>query len=221
MNPLQIKIFFYSGSSILVSEFLEFYVNIKQKHNLSDSASNDLLRFINIILPEGNKCPKNFSYVEKKNLQNKIAIFIWCVITNCDKLLDPQLNFSEKKQVCPDCSSLMNQFVVFDIETQINSILFNKNYFCQIENSLNESYKGLKNNKIHKPQDGIIYKKYLIEHNKEKNLIISLAINGDGAPITSSKSYKIWPLIATVIELDQSSREKFENLIFLGRLKIK
>ncbi|RNA13939.1 hypothetical protein BpHYR1_052366 [Brachionus plicatilis] len=52
--------------------------------------------------------------------------------------------------------------------------------------------------------------------NKEENLLISLALNGDGAPMTSSKSYKIWPIIGTVLELDPSSREKFENLIFLG-----
>jgi hypothetical protein len=41
-------------------------------------------------------------------------------------------------------------------------------------------------------------------------------INTDGAPLVESRNFSIWPVLATVVELNQSSREKFTNIINLG-----
>ena len=41
-------------------------------------------------------------------------------------------------------------------------------------------------------------------------------INTDGAPLLKSKSFSLWPVLGTIIEFNQSSREKFQNMIILS-----
>jgi len=48
--------------------------------------------------------------------------------------------------------------------------------------------------------------------------IASININSDGAPLTKYKSFSIWPVIGTITELNQSTREIFENIIIFGVL---
>lgn len=68
---------------------------------------------------------------------------------------------------------------------------------------------------ILKQTDGTLYIE-AFNHAPEGNNVISLNINSDGAPLTKSTKHSIWPVLATIVELDDSSRDKFENVIFLG-----
>ena len=68
--------------------------------------------------------------------------------------------------------------------------------------------------------DGEIYKKYVIISNNLGNLIISFNLNTDGAQIVKHRGYKMWPLLGTITELNQRTREKFDNLVIFGKLFI-
>jgi hypothetical protein len=63
---------------------------------------------------------------------------------------------------------------------------------------------------LEKQTDGSIYKEYRGTNSSE--IVVSLNINSDGAPLCESTKHNIWPLLATIVELKKSSREKFENL---------
>lgn len=63
--------------------------------------------------------------------------------------------------------------------------------------------------------DGRVYKKYISEKN-DQNLDISFNLNTDGAQVVNSRKYKMWPLLGTIVELNQSSRESYKNMIFFG-----
>jgi hypothetical protein len=71
------------------------------------------------------------------------------------------------------------------------------------------------NNQIHDATDGTLYKE-AINKLRPGQLCISLNINTDGAPITTSTSHVLWPMVANIVELEQKSRESFKNMIFLG-----
>jgi hypothetical protein len=44
---------------------------LKNKHSLSDSAVNDILKALQFILPKGNKVPKNLNLLEKNSLNEE------------------------------------------------------------------------------------------------------------------------------------------------------
>jgi hypothetical protein len=62
--------------------------------------------------------------------------------------------------------------------------------------------------------DGNFYQSKIKDIDQE--LVISFNLNSDGAPLTKHKSFSMWPVIGTINELNQSSRERFENIIIFG-----
>ncbi len=44
--------------------------------------------------------------------------------------------------------------------------------------------------------------KQIIKNIPNNTLLVSLNLNTDGAPITNSRNYSIWPVLATILELD-------------------
>ncbi len=41
-------------------------------------------------------------------------------------------------------------------------------------------------------------------------------LNSDGAPIANS-TMALWPILGSILELEQSVRESFENLLIFGK----
>ena len=93
----------------------------------------------------------------------------------------------------------------------------NEKNIIQIEKSL--VYAQINKNEINSALDGEIYKKYLSSNNLG-NLIISFNMNTDGAQIVKHRGYKMWPLLGTITELNQKTREKFDNIVIFGQLFI-
>ncbi|CAF1047635.1 unnamed protein product, partial [Brachionus calyciflorus] len=203
----------FNGSRTDMNEFFMAIFSLKIKHNLNTKTIDDILKLFNMVLPEGNKCPKSFSKIEKflsfpeKNYQ----VYFFC--HNCNSISQNEKELSilnTKKNICDSCLNEISPFVTFDIESQIRRKLQNANLFKQIiKMNLERSEK----NSSTDINDGTIYRNAL---KKSNNFLISLILNTDGAPITNSKHYNMWPLFGTISELEPSSRESFKNMITLG-----
>ena len=106
--------------------------------------------------------------------------------------------------------------MTFDVKPQLEQIL-SKDKFIQIEKNIHKSIlnnEGLLNNAM----DGSVYQDFVRTKPTKTSFTISLNINSDGAPLVNSKNIAMWPLMASITELNPSSRESFSNLIFLGYL---
>ena len=64
------------------------------------------------------------------------------------------------------------------------------------------------------PMDGSVYQEFIKNYDNE--LVISLILNTDAAPLTHSKNYSMWPILGNILELDPICREKFSNVIYFG-----
>ncbi len=108
----------------------------------------------------------------------------------------------------------MIRFDVYHIKPQLEKILSNKDYLNQIKQSNKHRIFNKQNNRRMTSLDGKIHKS--LPFDKEDELTISLNLNSDGAPLIKSRQFSLMPVVATIIELNQSSREKFQNMIILA-----
>lgn len=175
---------------------------------------DDFLAFIKEILPKQNNCPlgSNRAFKKRFNIEDDDAkAFFLC--RDCDKLFeeDVLLNNLSTLSSCNFCSgSNTDAFVVFKLEKQLEYLLENRKLSDQIVNFNTKLHsKDASNNlsigKIHAN----------IQMVDEINYI-SLMLNTDGAPITSLNSYSMWPVLATIAELEPGARESFSNMFCLG-----
>jgi len=86
--------------------------------------------------------------------------------------------------------------------------------FRQIRHNINKSLNN-RTGAINNAMDGSVYRKFS-QSLSDNVYSISLNINSDGAPLVNSRNISMWPVIASITELNPSSRESFSNLLFLG-----
>ena len=213
-EDLNENVLLYPNSDIHIKDFLMSLYAVKSKHKLSEIYVDDLLNLFKITLPQPNKCPLN-SFSSFKNIfhfdDTDAVIYFSCV--NCKKLINDNLQISDLKspELCENCQSVdKDAFVVFDAERQIRQLLDNTYYLQQIIKFNDKLRDNLNSEDL---TIGRIYSSLqkTIEYN-----YISLNINTDGAPLTSANNYSMWPVLATVVELEQKPRESFSNVLFLG-----
>ena len=77
-----------------------------------------------------------------------------------------------------------------------------KNKISQARRKATEELNG--------PMDGSVYQNFIKKY--EHDIVISLIVNTDGAPVAYSGNYLMWPVLATIIELDQNCPDKFTNM---------
>jgi hypothetical protein len=203
------EILLYENSNTSLKEFLMIFLKFKTMYKLKDNLSVCILKLIKAVLPQPNNCPVSLQFIfDLLNTKQEADHHQICEHQHVYKKLDFKKNISTDK--CTQCDYL-SSFIIFDISSQVEEILDRKYLLHQIKNS--NSISNTKEYILEKQTDGTIYN----EASKNKSdLIISLNINSDGAPLCESTKHNIWPLLATIVELDNSSREKFENMIFLG-----
>ena len=139
------------------------------------------------------------------------------VCSKCDNLIEgvPWLNnFTEIKQSCVKCEGDLIQFITFDIIGQLELIL-DESKITQIKKNISRA-RNKSSGELNDPMDAKIYQTFL-RKNFADFLVISFILSTDGAPLTTSKNYKMWPVFGTILELDQTSREKFDNIVFFGK----
>lgn len=171
-----------------------------------------MLKFLKATLPQPNTCPVSLNFIEKvveiKQEADHHQICDVCNLQTSEKIFYKK-NISTK--ICPVCDINMSSFVTFNILTQIQSIFDTEYLISQIKNNNNDS-----NTLLECQRDGSIYKE--AAKDKGNNSVIYLNINTDGAALFNSTKYNMWPVLATIVELDNVTREKFDNMIVLGNL---
>jgi hypothetical protein len=200
--------YLFEGSNVKLKDFSLALLGLKFKHKFSEAALDDIINLVKILLPSPNILPKT-----SKTLINSLEIDVpsktYIVCTECKNLNIKNINISKHK-MCSVCNlGELIEFATYDLSYQIETILKNKSYLNQIK----EANKVRNSEGIENALDGLIYKS--VEKNKNY-LNFSLNINTDGAPMIESRNFSIWPVLATVVELNQSCREKFTNIIVLG-----
>ena len=113
-----------------------------------------------------------------------------------------------------ECQKNLIPFVSLDVLPQLCQVL-TKDKFIQVKKNIS---KGKTNTSgiINNAMDGSIYQDFINGQSNKSCLTISLNINSDGAPLVNSKNISMWPLMASIIELNATSRQSFSNLIYLG-----
>ncbi|CAF1060034.1 unnamed protein product [Brachionus calyciflorus] len=119
-----------------------------------------------------------------------------------------------KENLCEKCEIEKSVLIRFGLAPQIKEIVEKDDNFCQIIEA-NAKARAKSDQTIQNALDGKIYQDMIKTVSYDK-LVISLNLNTDGCPLVKSKNYTLWPLLGTILELDQSCREKFENMIILG-----
>lgn len=216
--------FLYNESSVNRFDFSMSVYSIKVKHNLSTNCVDDILKLFKMILPNPNNCPKNHSKLEaifKPDEIEKNTVYYVC--PKCQFVSNEILHLSELTTInkqCEACKSIfMDPFIIFDYFSQIKQLLNKPYLFNQIMNR-NKSTLKKDSTVINDIFHGKVYQNAL--KSKPKNTkLISINLNTDGAPITNSRNFSIWPLLGTISELDQTSRENFNNMVVFGNIKLK
>lgn len=203
----------FEGSTTNQKDFMYGLMALKIKHNASNSLMNDILDYFGTVLPKPNSCPKSFTKFNK-HLVNENEIEYFGICSSCKSISGPFPD--ESKQSCT-CTCLQNgrlmSFVRLDIDSQLIKILSCKKRMDQIIKS-----NVLAQEKTTCIQDSIHASIYQIrsENKLPGACLVSLNLNTDGCPLIKSKNYSMWPLLATITELDPISRENFDNMIILG-----
>jgi hypothetical protein len=212
---VNLKEFLFQNSQTTIKEFLYSIYLVKVKHKLSDDSVADFLKLIKHILPEQNKCPISLNKFEKELFNDHKGTFYHMCI-KCNKIIEscPFKDFKHKKKYCNSCESELVSFIQLDVESQLTSIL-NKEKIIQIKTSINNARSSLASEKILNATDGLVYKNFVRDFDKNL-LLVSINLNSDGAPFIKSTSSSLWPVIGTITELHPSSKDSFENLIIFG-----
>lgn len=134
-----------------------------------------------------------------------------CKITYSDE--NDIININ-KEYKCNNCQQQLINFVTFDLATQLDIILNNEINLNQIKNS-NHRSRNKTDKQLRDATDGAIYQQFIRQCDPKK-LVVSLNLNSDGAPIDKVGKFTMWPVIASVVELEHATREQFKNMIILG-----
>lgn len=204
----------YKDSDTSLKELGITLLSLKFKHKMSEAALDDVLKIFNFVLPEENICPKSTKTLSQQiQCDKNITFYKICVQDECQKIQSE----SNKTNNCEVCNNKeLIEFATYGIEDQLKSILSNPSYIAQLKKSNN--HRKFKRNTdqfpINSALDGLIHLN--LPNDDENEITISLNINTDGAPLIKSRNYSMWPVLASIVELNQSSRESFKNIILLG-----
>ncbi len=205
--------YLYVGFKVLVKDFLISINLIKFKHSLSNKAINHFMELIKEVLPQPNECPRSLKTSRKYFLPSDKKSFSksFTICINCENMVEERRINNFKCFKCITDQSVI-PFLTFDIKKQLELILSNQTNIGQIHKSVKTAKSS---NVLNSTPIGSLYYRKKVK-DIENDTIVSLNINSDGAPITKYKSFSIWPVFGTIVELNDSSRERFENVILFG-----
>lgn len=199
-------------------EALQMVLMFFMRHNLTFVALEDLLKLINKIL-QFNSLPTTKYKFFKLFSKHKAKHVFFC--KGCSNELELLDDFNDKTgtqilcQVCATnnyCSSNKsdNFFITLPIKERLEEIVSKK-----LEHLTNRTPPN-NSNTISDITDGMLYKNlksFGIRSNVHR---LTLTLNTDGVQVLKSKSKSLWPVQATINELDPSERFLTKNIVLLG-----
>ena len=141
--------FFCQESSTTTHDFMHAVFAIKIKHSLSDSATKDIIKLCEAILPKKPNKKTSLSRFESTLLRNlKGDAYFHC--SKCSRCSKQSLNeFKDHERKCESCSEKTQSFVCFDVASQLESVLKINSNLEQIKlaNETAHRIKATRNNR--------------------------------------------------------------------------
>ena len=109
----------------------------------------------------------------------------------------------------------MDPFIMLHYHSQIEQLLNKKSLIYQIVTKNNCSNRSNDSRILNDLYDGKVYQD-AVKQKQNNTQYISINLNTDVAPVINSRNFSIRPLLGTIAEFDQQSRENFKKMIVLG-----
>ncbi|XP_055586117.1 uncharacterized protein LOC129738837 [Uranotaenia lowii] len=175
-------------------------MNIFIKHNLTNSALEDILSMLNIILGS-DMLPKTFTKFSEFFSKNAFSRHYFCEV--CIKYIGTE------KTKCYKCDKeKLHFFITFDVVQNLKDVLL-KNW---------ESFEFFwRNNMNHTKTTDMVTAKVVQERKRTDNNSITLSLNTDGVKIFNSTAKKsLWPILLCINELPPTVRYAKTNVLVAG-----
>lgn len=215
----------YEGSSLTVACSSIMMMNLKMKHNLTDTCVEDILKLIKFHCPTPNNCVRSVYLLKKFFQESKYPVVYHYY---CDKCYTEVCN---SDSVCPNmcCKQVMtsnegkSSFIEVPIEDQLKNLLGRKHRFLLIACTLltvcnNVIGRGMC--ELIKDQasflrsgrsqgsdicGGKLYQELCSKGVMQGNCV-ALIVNIDGVPVFRSSGYQFWPIFIMICELPYRMR---------------
>ena len=204
----------FSGCDLKLGTAMLLLCLLMMKHNLTQSAMDDLLVLLTVLLPNGNLIARSYSEFSKffGKLKHPLRYHYYCSFCLMP-LKGTTDNCCANKSCLQDLTAKGSKsyFVEVPIISQLQT-LFSRPGF---HDSLLHRFKW-KSGSLRDIYDGRVYKELSGNGVLNSPDAISFLINTDGAPVFKSSKVSIWPVYLMINELPLIQRRKKENIIFAG-----
>lgn len=203
------------SSEITHKEHLLSLCAFSTKNHLSRTAFQQLLKLIDIHLPEKNLCETSVNKIKEKVGFHGSYFQCHEYCDTCgalypnDKLIHQCTTPRCTGMRCDTKDGKSNYFVSGDMRTQLKEILENEENWNEVTSSLQRTKKD----EIYDILDG---RKYQELKSKCKDMTVTLTMFTDGVSLFKSSKVSLWPVYLVVNELSPYSRFLKKNMILWG-----
>ncbi|XP_064649598.1 uncharacterized protein LOC135501412 isoform X2 [Lineus longissimus] len=208
----------YEDARLTLAVSMLLIMTFAIRHKLSTESLQDLLTLINLHCLVPNLCKNTFNLYKKFFTKVKSPIVYKYFCTKCYHYMG-----NIREETCTVCgtSDMISYIICIPILNQLKAIVDR----IGVDGLM--SYRKEREDTdgcITDVLDGRLYKEVFDGHhfrgtsmqNCKEDVHISLQINTDGVSLFRSSTFSVWPIYATINELDPKSRFTRENRLFLG-----
>ena len=189
----------YDNCSVIKAQSQYAIISYSIRHGLTGTALNDLLKLIDIQLPEGTDFARSKYLLMKHLLTNEGQLEYHAVCLNC-----PDSYIGTEDAECPKCNTLIvvkdcvksgDFFTVFKLREQIKALLddpaTSKHLNIRERRQYCDNYPGSRYEALPlRPDD------------------LSLTFNTDGVPVFEDSKRNLYPILASINELPYPIRRR-------------
>lgn len=197
-------------------EALQMILAFFLRHNLTFAALEDLLILVNNLLSQKSLPESKYFFFKlfSKNFSPSNVFF--CKNNKCgaelvidNSNLDTICNFCQTKNHC-DIKKFDNYFISLPIEEQLKEVIKSKLYSFIKEPVRTETINDITDGNIYKMLPGKNDPNGKLRHK------VTLTLNTDGVEVFKSSKKSLWPIQATINELNVIERFRTKNILLLG-----
>lgn len=218
----------FKSSNISVLQVLNMITAITIRFSLSDEAQQAILQLIKILAGPDFQFLDVSKYTISKQFNpsaNAVLHVFYCE-SCCIPVTEPITRYQMKKKKstkCPKCekkykvsTSEENFFISLNMEYQIKTLLSDKSIRSMIDNELKKQNEKSENHiRDICDSDRYIDDNYIASKKLNGDIVLTLNVNLDGAPLFKSSQHSFWPIQCVINEIPISFRHK---IVLLGGL---